>query len=278
MAADQPAEVFPMHLPLRKPGPARRALVAATLAAAALSLSACATKPPATDADATQEYEQTNDPLEPTNRFFYRVNDTLDRYTLKPLAEGYVAVVPEPGRTGIHNVLANLSSPVLFADDVSQANPRHAGDTFVRFVVNSTVGVAGIFDVAKGLGYPGHDTNFGITLALWGVPTGPYLYLPFIGPSSPRAILGRGADTVLDPFTWVPRGYGLLTLNWARYGLGVVDTRAAYLNDLERVKAGALDPYATFRSLYRQNIESQVQAAKHPDAVTPPDNAPQPAQ
>jgi len=258
--------------------PARRALAAAAIAAGALSLSACATKPPATDADATQEYEQTNDPLEPTNRFFYRVNDTLDRTTLKPLAEGYVFVVPSPVRTGVHNVLANLSSPVLFADDVSQANPSHAGDTFMRFVINSTAGGAGIFDVAKSLGYPAHDTNFGITLGLWGVPSGPYLYLPFIGPSSPRAILGRGADTVIDPFTWVPRGYGLLTLNWARYGVGVVDTRADYLSDIEHVKASALDPYATFRSLYRQNIQSQVDAAKHAAASPASGPAAQPNQ
>jgi phospholipid-binding lipoprotein MlaA len=247
------------------------------LAAGGLALAGCATRPPASDADAVQEYEQTNDPLEPTNRFFYRVNDSLDRYTLKPLAQGYVFVVPMPVRTGVHNVLANLSSPVLFADDVSQANSRHAGDTFMRFVINSTAGVAGVFDVAKGFGYPAHETNFGVTLALWGVPAGPYLYLPFLGPSSPRAVLGRGADTALDPFTWVPRGYGLLTLNWARYGVGVVDTRAAYLSDIDHVKASALDPYATFRSLYRQNVNSQVEAAKQAQKMTPPAWSAQPA-
>jgi phospholipid-binding lipoprotein MlaA len=109
------------------------------------------------------------------------------------------------------------------------------------------------------------------------VPAGPFLYLPFVGPSSPRALLGRGADTVLDPFTWVPRGYGLRTLNWARYGLGVVDERAAYMSDIEHVKASALDPYATFRSLYRQNINSQVEAARHPAAITPPAGTVQPA-
>jgi phospholipid-binding lipoprotein MlaA len=252
-----------------------RALSAA--ASLTFALAGCATRPPATDADALQEYNQTNDPLEPTNRFFYRVDDTLDRYTLKPLAQGYIFVVPSPVRTGLHNALANLSSPVLFADDVSQANPQHAGDTFMRFVINSTAGAAGFFDVAKGLGYPAHDTNFGITLALWGVPAGPFLYLPFVGPSSPRALLGRGADTVLDPFTWVPRGYSLRTLNWARYGLGVVDERAAYMSDIEHVKASALDPYATFRSLYRQNINSQVEAARHPAAITPPAGTVQPA-
>ena len=257
---------------------AGRALAASTLALAVISLTACATRPPASDVEATQEFEQTNDPLEPTNRFFYRVNDTLDTYTLKPVAQGYVAVVPQPVRTGLHNALANLSSPVLFADDVSQGNPKHAGDTFMRFLINSTAGGVGIFDVAKGWGYPAHETNFGVTLALWGVPAGPYLYLPLLGPSSPRALLGRGADTVLDPFTWVPRGYGLLTLNWARYGLGTLDTRAAYLSDIDHVKASALDPYATFRSLYRQNTESQVEAARHPAPVTAPAGTAQPGQ
>jgi phospholipid-binding lipoprotein MlaA len=237
---------------------------------AVVTLSGCATKPPASDVGATQEYQQTNDPLEPTNRFFYDVNDKLDRYTLKPVAQGYVAVVPAPVRTGVHNVLTNLSSPVLFADDVSQGNPRRAGDTFMRFLINSTAGGLGIFDPATGWGYPAHDTNFGVTLALWGVPSGPYLYLPLLGPSSPRAAAGFAADIALDPFTYVPRGYGLLTLNWARYGLGLVDTRSRYLTDLDRVKAGALDPYATFRSLYRQNLDTQIEAARHDRPATPP--------
>jgi phospholipid-binding lipoprotein MlaA len=148
----------------------------------------------------------------------------------------------------------------------------------MRFVINSTAGVGGIFDVAKSVGYPAHTTNFGITLALWGVPQGPYLYLPFFGPSSPRALVGRGADTVFDPFTWVPRGYGLLTFNWARTGLGLVDERAEYMSDLEHVKATALDPYATFRSLYRQSVASQVEAARHPPVPTPAAGTVQPAQ
>ncbi len=266
-----------MYSNTQDPKKPRLALVA-MFAFSALGLSACATRPPASDVEANQDFDQTNDPLEPTNRFFYKVNDTLDRYTLKPVAQAYIAVVPSPARTGVHNALANLSSPVLFADDVSQANPRHAGDTFMRFVINSTAGVAGVFDVAKSVGYPAHTTNFGITLALWGVPAGPYLYLPLIGPSTPRAAIGRGIDSAFDPFTWVPRGYGLLTVNWARYGLGIIDERAAYMSDLDHVKATALDPYATFRSLYRQSIESQVEAARHPEPVSPPAGTVQPAQ
>ncbi len=240
------------------------------LAMAALVLSGCATRPPASDKEATADFEQTNDPYEPANRFFYKVNDNVDRYTLKPVAEGYVYVVPAPVRTGVHNFLANLSSPVLFADDVSQGNPRRTGDTFMRFVINSTAGGLGVFDVAAGWGYPAHTTNFAVTLALWGVPSGPYLYLPFVGPSSPRDATGFGIDSALDPFSYVPHGFGLKTFNWARYGLALIDLRSRHISDLDTVKNGALDPYATFRSLYRQNFDSTVEAARHDKPATPP--------
>jgi phospholipid-binding lipoprotein MlaA len=243
-----------------------------SLTAAVSGLSACATRPPASDTAASQEFEQTNDPLEPTNRFFYRFDNTLDKYTLKPIAQGYVAVIPAPVRTGLHNVLSNLSSPVLFGNDVLQAHPRYAGDTLSRFLINSTIGIGGVFDVAKGFGIKPHDTGFNITLAVWGVPSGPFLYLPILGPSSPRGVAGFAGDIALDPFTYVPHGYGLLTLNWARYGLGVIDTRASLLPDLDRIKANALDPYATIRSLYRQHTESEIEKFRHdrPETATPP--------
>lgn len=258
-------------MPTAKPQPSliRAGAPILALGIAASCLGACATRPPASDAEALQEYRQTNDPLEPTNRFFYKFNDTLDRYTFKPVAQGYVAVVPAPVRTGLHNVLANLSSPVLFGNDVLQANPRRAGDTLSRFLINSTVGVLGTFDVAKGWGIPGHDTSFNVTLGVWGVPDGPFLYLPILGPSSPRGVAGFAGDVALDPFTYVPHGYGLLTLNWARYGLGLVDARAALLGDLDKVQASALDPYATIRSLYRQHTASQIEEDRHDRPMTP---------
>ncbi len=240
------------------------------LVTAALGLSGCASKPPASDQEATADFQQTNDPYEPANRFSYRVSDTIDRYSLKPVAQGYVYVVPAPVRTGVHNVLANLSSPVLFADDVSQANPRFAGDTFMRFLINSTAGGLGVFDVASGWGYPGHTTSFAVTLALWGVPSGPYLYLPLLGPSSPRDATGFGIDSALDPFSYVPHGFGLKTFNWARYGVALIDVRSRHLTDLDAVKKGALDPYATFRSLYRQNLQSQIDASRQDKAATTP--------
>lgn len=246
-------------------------LVPTLLAAAGLvPLAGCATKPPASDPDALAEFRQNNDPYEPANRISYRVSDTIDTYALKPVAQAYVYVLPNPVRGGIHNVLANLSSPVLFANDVIQTKPRRAGDTFMRFLINSSVGVLGIFDVASGWGYASHDADFGEALALWGLPAGPYLFLPLLGPSNPRDAAGYGVDAVLDPFFYVPRGYGLLTLNWARYGVGVVDGRSRVLGDLDSIKKTALDPYATFRSLYRQNRASSIEADANDNRATVP--------
>ncbi|NPD65607.1 VacJ family lipoprotein [Lichenicola cladoniae] len=244
-----------------------QAAIAASLSL--LALGACATKP--ANPALLGEYNQSNDPLEPTNRFFYRVGDTLDAYTLRPVAQGYVWAVPLPVRTGIHNVLRNLNSPVVFFNDVFETKPRRAGDTFVRFVVNSTIGIGGVLDVAKGWGYPAHTADGGMTLANWGLPQGPYLFLPLLGPSSPRALTGFGIDIALSPFTYVPRGYGLLTFNWARYGVGVIDARSQVLDDLDQLKRNALDPYATIRSLYRQHRSAEIQAMRDDHRTTVPD-------
>jgi phospholipid-binding lipoprotein MlaA len=237
----------------------RRALLPIVLIGLTLALGACAGQQAGTNADS----DQNTDPYESTNRFFYSVDDKLDRYALKPLAQGYIAVLPAPVRGSVHNALANLTSPVLFGDDISQGNARRAGTTLFRFVVNSTIGGLGLFDVASSWGIPGHETDFGVTLAVWGIPSGPFLYLPLLGPSSPRALVGYGADIALDPFTWVPRDHGLLTFNAARNGLSIIDLRARLIPDLDRVKAGALDPYATYRSLYEQNLASKIEAARH---------------
>jgi phospholipid-binding lipoprotein MlaA len=249
----------------------RRLWAGALTAALPLLAAGCADKPPASDPDAVAEYEQTNDPLEPTNRFFYRVDDTLQRYTLKPVAEGYIAVVPGPARSGIHNFLSNLGTPVVLANDVAEAKSRRAGTTFMRFMINSTAGVLGVFDVAKSLGYKAHDAGFNQTLGVWGVGPGPYLYLPIIGPNSPRSVVGFAMDQATDPFSYVPKGIYLHTFNWARYGLSTIDTYASILPDYEKEKAGALDPYATIRSLYRQHTQSEIEAARNADAITPPD-------
>jgi phospholipid-binding lipoprotein MlaA len=239
-----------------------------------VALAACATPPPATDKDAVADFNATNDPLEPTNRFFYRINDGLDTYILRPVAVAYHQV-PGGIRRPIHNVLTNISSPVVFANDVMQTKPRRAGDTMMRFLINSTVGVGGLFDVASGLGYPLHESDFGVTLALWGESEGPFLYLPVLGPSNPRDATGYGVDVGLDPFTYASFG-GVNALRTSRYGLSAVDTRERLLDPIDQVKKTALDPYATFRSLYRQNRQSQIDETRNDNRATVPAWFPQP--
>jgi phospholipid-binding lipoprotein MlaA len=233
-------------------------------------LAGCATRPPASDPEALADYRQTNDPLEPTNRAMYTFNNALDTAILKPVAQGYRYVVPAPVRGGIHNVLVNLGTPVQFSNDVLDGKPRRAGDTTMRFLINSTVGVLGFFDVAKNWGYPDHDTDFGMTLALWGLPEGPFLFLPVFGPSDPRDAVGLGVNAAMDPFTWVGQGAVVRALDWSRFAMNGVDQRERHLDDIDSVKKTALDPYATFRSLYRQHRASQIEDARNDQRATIP--------
>ena len=238
---------------------------------APMLLAGCATPPPASDPEALAEYRATNDPLEPTNRVIYGVNNTLDNAILRPAAVAYRDVLPETVRTHTHDFLTNLSNPVTLADDMLQGKPRRAGDTLMRLLINTTVGVGGIFDVADGWGYPQHDTDFGVTLALWGLPDGPYLFLPLLGPSDPRDATGFGADIALDPFTWIGRGTTVTALYWSRFGVSALDARAAHLDDIDQIKKTALDPYATFRSLYRQHRAAQIQQTRDDNRATIPE-------
>ncbi|MBO0709880.1 MAG: VacJ family lipoprotein [Acetobacteraceae bacterium] len=230
----------------------------------------CAKRPPASDPEALADFKETNDPLEPTNRVFYKINNGIDTVLLRPVAEAYHKVAPERVRTGVHNVISNLGSPVALSNDILDARPRRAGDTAMRFLINTTVGVVGIFDVAKGWGYPAHDTSFGTTLALWGVPEGPFLFLPVLGPSNPRDAIGFGVDNVIDPFTWVGQGAAVKALGWSRYAVTAVDARERVLDSLDSIKKTALDPYATFRSLYRQHRSSQIEETRDDKRATIP--------
>jgi len=238
-----------------------------------LGISGCATKPPADDPEAVADYQQTNDPLEPTNRVFYAVNNGLDTVILRPAALAYRYAVPGVVREGVHNVLSNIGSPVRLANDVLEGKPRRAGDTTMRFLINTTAGLLGIFDVATKWGYPAHDSDFGMTLALWGVPEGPFLFLPILGPSDPRDAAGFGADIVLDPFTWIgtgPNRTGWTAFKWSRQGMNAVDSRERVLDAVDQIKKTALDPYATFRSLYRQHRRAQIEDLRKDNRSTVP--------
>ena len=234
-----------------------------------LACVACTAQPPVGDAEALAEYRENNDPLEPANRVFYAINDGIDTYVLRPAAVAYRAVVPGAVRRPVHNALSNLGGPAQFANDVLAFKPRKAGDTLMRFLINSTAGAGGFFDVAGDLGYPDHDADFGLTLAVWGVGEGPFLFLPVLGPSNPRDAAGFGANIALDPLTWASFG-GSKTLGFTRIGVGALDARERFIDPVDQIKRSALDPYATFRSLYRQNRADEVAKAREDRPATVP--------
>jgi phospholipid-binding lipoprotein MlaA len=255
-------------------GICRHLLVITTLLFAGLG--GCAKPPPASDPDAVADFEETNDPLEPTNRVLYAFNNGVDTVILRPAAQAYRFVVPGRVRTGIHNMLTNLGTPVELSNDMLQGKPRRAGDTTMRFMINTTVGVLGFFDFAKDWGYPDHDSDFGMTLALWGLPEGPFLFLPVLGPSDPRDAVGLGVNVAMDPFTWVGKGAAVRALDWSRFAINAMDQRERHLDDIDSIKKTALDPYATFRSLYRQHRRAQIDDARNDRRATIPAWFPQP--
>jgi phospholipid-binding lipoprotein MlaA len=233
-------------------------------------LAACATPPPASQPEALAAYRETNDPLEPTNRVLYEVSNDIADVSLSPAARAYRWALPEPVRNSVANVLSNLGSPIRFANDVMQTKSRRSGDTLMRFLINSTIGIGGIFDIAGGWGYPAHPSDFGMTLAVWGVPAGPYLFLPLLGPSDPRDAVGFGVDTAGNPVRALGSGPAIIAFNWATLGTTTVSAYAQNLPAINEVKRTALDPYATFRSLYRQHRQAQIEAAKQGRTATIP--------
>ncbi|MGK7863532.1 MlaA family lipoprotein [Falsiroseomonas sp. E2-1-a4] len=219
--------------------------------AVALGLGACATRPNPTDAEAVAEFRATNDPLEPLNRGAYFVHEGIDTLVLRPAAEMYRVFLPPEVRTAIRNVLANLRTPVILANDLLQGESYRAATTAGRFLVNTTVGIGGIFDRATDFGLIGHTEDFGQTLAVWGAPEGPYLFIPVLGPSSPRDVVGFAADTAINPLSYTG-GETWEAINISRTAATALSTREGLIEPIDQVRASSLDPYATIRSAYRQ--------------------------
>jgi phospholipid-binding lipoprotein MlaA len=234
-------------------------------------LAGCATAPPKSDTADYQAYQQQNDPIEPTNRFFYSVNDKIDRYAFKPVAQGYVDITPQAVRNHVGNFVTNIGEPARLLNFMAEGMPRDAGTSLVRFVVNSTIGIGGIFDPASALGYKETDTDFGLTLAIWGVPAGPYLYLPVFGPSGARDVLNLPVEFFATPMEAAPASAALTDFGYSETGIHLINTRAEYIQPIDQIQATALDPYATFRSLYRQSRDSQIQQIEQANTPTPPD-------
>lgn len=241
----------------------------ASLAATLLLLVGCATVPPPSEPEALAEHRANNDPFEPTNRSIYSFNEWLDRSVTRPVAVGYREYIPRPVRRGIRNVLNNLRSPVILANDMLQGQSRRAGDTLGRFVVNSTLGVAGVFDVADTrFGVPRHTEDFGQTLAVWGVREGPFLFLPLAGPTNVRDLAGSGVDGLAGAASFFGQAAALGVLRYPRAGLSLVDTREALLDPVDEMRRTSLDPYATYRSAYRQRRQADIENRIGPAATS----------
>ena len=225
-------------------------------------LAGCATPPPADDPDAVAEFQQINDPLEPMNRGIFDFNQKLYDYGLTPAAKAYRYVVPQWGRDRVADILNNLKSPVTLINDLLQGNFTRGGVTVVRYVLNSTFGVAGIMDVATPMGIPGHPADAGETLAVWGMGEGFYLVLPLFGPSNPRDGIGLGADSFMDPLSWYLNDNHMRWVSTGRFLVNGLSAYEAHMDQFADVKRSSLDYYSAMRSLYRQYRDAQIEDAK----------------
>ena len=196
------------------------------------------------------------DPIEPFNRGVFWFNDTLDVYLFEPVARGYDYVAPDSVQRGVTNFFRNLSYPVYLLSDLVQLKFEQAGEHTGRFLINSTVGLVGIFDVATDVGLHYHPEDFGTALAYYGVPSGPYLVLPILGPSNFRDFLGTTVDSFLSPTAAI--GYSDMSSDekfWSIAALNtvsVVNTRASLLEAVESGKEASLDYYLFMQSAYEQ--------------------------
>jgi phospholipid-binding lipoprotein MlaA len=200
-----------------------------------------------------------DDPLEPVNRFFFDINQRLDRNAALPAASYYAQTVPNPVRVHVHNVLANLSGPVTAANYLLQGEISYAGDAMGRFLVNTTIGVVGVFDVATDWGMPERSRDFGLTLGNAGVPPGPYLVIPFGGSSALRDLAGSYVDGFFSPLRYVGHYEGRPYVGLFKNVIGTVDSRSRNISVYRDIERNSVDYYATMRSNYLQRRARQIE-------------------
>jgi phospholipid-binding lipoprotein MlaA len=202
--------------------------------------------------------QKTTDPFEPANRLIFSFNNIFDQYALRPVAILYRGILPEFLRTRISYSLNNLRMPVTVINNLLQLELRKASVSTSRFLINSTIGILGLYDPASSLGLKAEYEDFGQTLAVWGVPAGPYLILPILGPSTPRNFTGFLSTTVLDPTYQIGNASNNSLYRGYRVGLGTVDFRADNIEVLDDLKNNSLDHYSAVRSFYLQNRDQKV--------------------
>lgn len=217
---------------------------------------------------ATTAATDPRDPWESMNRGTQNFNDSMDEYVLEPAARGYVWLMPSFVSTGISNFFSNIRDIKVTINDFLQFKLKQGAMDTGRFVVNTTAGIAGFIDVADMIGLPKHNEDFGQTLGFWGVPSGPYLVLPFFGPSTVRGTTGRVGDAAMNPLTYTFLFSDSVAASLASFGLytiDVIDRRASVLG-LEKVaEEGTGDPYEFYRDSYLQRREYLINDGEVPD-------------
>lgn len=193
------------------------------------------------------------DPLERANRVVFVFNDKLDRYALRPVAKGYVKVVPSPVRTGVSNFFSNLFYPKVIVGSFLQGKFRDGISDTGRFLVNTTIGLVGIFDVATPMGMQRHNEDFGQTFGVWGIGQGWYLVLPFFGPSTNRDLVGRVFDNKLNPLTYASEDERLAAML-----VYSVSKRSEFLG-ADSLLEDSFDPYLFVRGAYLERRQSSIE-------------------
>jgi phospholipid-binding lipoprotein MlaA len=196
------------------------------------------------------------DPYEDLNRQMFAFNEGLDRAVIEPVAYGYRAVTNEPIREGVGNFSSNLGEPLTFMNHLLQGKLPDAGATLGRFVVNTTVGIAGVFDPAASMGMQRTNEDFGQTLGVWGVDSGPFIVLPFLGPTTTRDIVGRGADAALNPLNY-PEFENDDAIRLGIVALGGLNAREGAIEAFDELRQ-QIDPYTTLRRLYGRTRAADI--------------------
>ncbi len=213
--------------------------------------------------------DQAQDPFEPMNRKIFEFNRVVDGLVLEPFANLYNMTVNDHVKRSISSFLYNLAEPVTFTNDCLQGKGERGLEAFSRFMINTFFGLFGLFDVAEKLGLPRHQEDFGQTLAVWGVPPGPYLVVPLLGSSTPRSLGGRITDFYLSPYNYYMIHYDREEYIYIRLGFDTLVKRAQYADDIKNFRENSLDFYAAVRSFYLQNQKAQVQSEKTIESNAP---------
>lgn len=220
-------------------------------------LSACASAAKDED-ELALGYDEINDPIEPFNRWVFDVNMLLDALIIRPIAEPYKELMPVFFQDMIRNLVRLADTPRNMANALLQGDVETMENITARFVINLTIGLGGLFDVAADTGYPYREEDFGQTLGVWGVEPGFYLVLPVFGPSSGRDAAGRVVDIFFDPMTYFRGVPEVQTASLAKAGAGGIDLRAQSIDTLDELQRDSVDFYARIRSLWHQNRKSEI--------------------